>query len=284
MSRRMSTFLIFAIFLALTIVAALFTALATILSGCGGGGTGGSALNGLSSNTGTMAVHLVDAPISGVTAVNVLISRVDANINGQWITLDSPNTTYNLLDFQTHDTLLAKAPLPAGTYTQIRLIIPSASVVDDSGTHNVNIPSAAQTGIKLNADITIQPNVITDVLLDFNLDLRDTGDLLQKMGLAKVIDGAKGKFEGRVVWRGSPMSIDYPTLNGRMALNLERGQFLPVDPGLAKLAGVLSLQGLLHFATDLRSGEGVLFRRGDTGTAVRNGARAKLSAASRPAR
>ncbi|MCQ9357948.1 hypothetical protein NQ050_11085, partial [Corynebacterium sp. 122RC1] len=68
-------------------------------------------------------------------------------------------------------------------------------------------------------------------LLDFNLDLRDTGDLLQKMGFAKVIDGAKGKLEGRVVWRGSPMSIDYPTLNGRMALNLERGQFLPVDPG-----------------------------------------------------
>ncbi|RGA39201.1 AsmA-like C-terminal region-containing protein, partial [Klebsiella pneumoniae] len=50
--------------------------------------------------------------------------------------------------------------------------------------------------------------------------------------------------------------IDYPTLNGRMALNLERGQFLPVDPGLAKLAGVLSLQGLLHFATDLRSATG----------------------------
>lgn len=93
-------------------------------------------------------------------------------------------------------------------------------------------------------------------LLDFNLDLRDSGELLQKMGFAKVLDGAKGKLEGRVVWRGSPMSIDYPTLNGRMALNLERGQFLPVDPGLAKLAGVLSLQGLLHFATDLRSATG----------------------------
>ncbi|MBA9871126.1 TIGR02099 family protein [Ralstonia insidiosa] len=93
-------------------------------------------------------------------------------------------------------------------------------------------------------------------LLDFHLDLRDSGELLQKMGFAKVLDGAKGRLEGRVVWRGSPMSIDTPTLNGRMALNLERGQFLPVDPGLAKLAGVLSLQGLLHFATDLRSATG----------------------------
>lgn len=93
-------------------------------------------------------------------------------------------------------------------------------------------------------------------LLDFHLDLRDSGELLQKMGFAKVLDGAKGKLEGRVVWRGSPMSIDTPTLNGRMTLNLERGQFLPVDPGLAKLAGVLSLQGLLHFATDLRSATG----------------------------
>ncbi|WP_316653998.1 YhdP family protein [Ralstonia condita] len=93
-------------------------------------------------------------------------------------------------------------------------------------------------------------------LLDFHLDLRDSGDLLQNMGFAKVIDGAKGKLEGRVVWRGSPMSIDYPTLNGRMTLDLERGQFLHVDPGLAKLAGVLSLQGLLHFATDLRGATG----------------------------
>ncbi len=93
-------------------------------------------------------------------------------------------------------------------------------------------------------------------LLDFRLDLRNSGELLQKMGFAKVLDGAKGKLEGRVVWRGSPMSLDLPTLNGRMALNLERGQFLPVDPGLAKLAGVLSLQGLLHFATDLRGATG----------------------------
>lgn len=93
-------------------------------------------------------------------------------------------------------------------------------------------------------------------LLDFRLDLRNAGELLQKMGFAKVLDGAKGKLEGRVVWRGSPMSLDLPSLNGRMALNLERGQFLPVDPGLAKLAGVLSLQGLLHFATDLRGATG----------------------------
>ncbi|TYZ49388.1 TIGR02099 family protein, partial [Ralstonia solanacearum] len=93
-------------------------------------------------------------------------------------------------------------------------------------------------------------------LLDFRLDLRNSGELLQKMGFAKVLDGARGKLEGRVVWRGSPMSLDLPSLNGRMALNLERGQFLPVDPGLAKLAGVLSLQGLLHFATDLRGTTG----------------------------
>lgn len=105
-----------------------------------------------------------------------------------------------------------------------------------------------------NASVGDDPDRRTQ--LDFRLDLRDSGELLQKMGFAKVLDGAKGKLEGRVVWRGSPMSIDYPTLNGRMALNLERGQFLPVDPGLAKLAGVLSLQGLLHFATDLRSATG----------------------------
>lgn len=58
------------------------------------------------------------------------------------------------------------------------------------------------------------------------------------------------------------MSIDYPTLSGRLNLHLENGQILSVDPGAARLLGVLSLQSLLRFATlDFRSlaSKGIVF-------------------------
>ncbi len=76
------------------------------------------------------------------------------------------------------------------------------------------------------------------------------------------------------MWRGSPMSIDYPTLTGRLSLDLENGQILSVDPGAARLLGVLSLQGLLRFATlDFRtlSGRGLLFDRIAGSGTIENG-------------
>jgi hypothetical protein len=98
-------------------------------------------------------------------------------------------------------------------------------------------------------------------LLNFKLDIRNGGDVLERMGLPHTLRDGKGTFEGRIAWRGSPMSIDYPTLSGRLKLNIENGQILSVDPGAARLLGVLSLQSLLRFATlDFRSlepGDGV---------------------------
>lgn len=91
-------------------------------------------------------------------------------------------------------------------------------------------------------------------LLNFKLDIRNAGDLLDRFGLPHTLRDGKGSLEGRIAWRGSPMSIDYPTLSGRLSLQLENGQILSVDPGAARLLGVLSLQSLLRFATlDFRS-------------------------------
>ncbi|GJG93206.1 YhdP family protein [Cupriavidus pauculus] len=91
-------------------------------------------------------------------------------------------------------------------------------------------------------------------LLNFKLDIRNAGDVLDGFGLAHTLRDGKGSLEGRIAWRGSPMSIDYPTLSGRLNLSLENGQILSVEPGAARLLGVLSLQSLLRFATlDFRS-------------------------------
>lgn len=82
------------------------------------------------------------------------------------------------------------------------------------------------------------------VLLDFTLEVADGGALLARLGQADVIKGAKGSIGGQIGWLGSPLALDYPSLDGQMTLSFERGQFLQADPGVAKLLGVLSLQSL----------------------------------------
>lgn len=80
--------------------------------------------------------------------------------------------------------------------------------------------------------------------LDFKLDVVDGGALLERLGFGRVVRGAKGRMTGQLGWDGSPLDLDLPTLDGSLALALERGQFLQVDPGAARLLGVLSLQAL----------------------------------------
>lgn len=82
------------------------------------------------------------------------------------------------------------------------------------------------------------------VVLDFTLEVADSGALLARLGQADVIKGAKGNIGGQIGWLGSPLALDYPSLGGQMTLSFERGQFLQADPGAAKLLGVLSLQSL----------------------------------------
>jgi uncharacterized protein YhdP len=86
--------------------------------------------------------------------------------------------------------------------------------------------------------------------------------------MTDVIRRGKGKMEGRVAWMGSPLKIDYPTLAGAFNVNVETGQFLKADPGIAKLLGVLSLQSLprrlaLDFRDVFSAGFGFDFIRGD---------------------
>ena len=45
-------------------------------------------------------------------------------------------------------------------------------------------------------------------------------------------------------WLGTPFAIDYPSLSGELHLNIDKGQFLKAEPGVARLLGVMSLQAL----------------------------------------
>jgi len=104
--------------------------------------------------------------------------------------------------------------------------------------------------------------------LEFTLQIQDSGELLDRLGYKGAIRNGKGRMVGQVSWQGSPFSPDYNSMNGQFNVNMERGQFLKTEPGVARLLGVLSLQSLprrlmLDFS-DLFS-EGFLFDfvRGD---------------------
>ena len=85
--------------------------------------------------------------------------------------------------------------------------------------------------------------------MDFKLDIADSGQLLNRFGLKDVVLGGKGKLEGQITWRGSPLSMNYPSMTGQFNVNIERGQFLKVDPGVGKLLSVLSMQSIMKRLT-----------------------------------
>ncbi|MEO8081204.1 MAG: YhdP family protein, partial [Caldimonas sp.] len=80
--------------------------------------------------------------------------------------------------------------------------------------------------------------------LDMTLVLADSGALLERLGLGKVVKGGKGSLAGQVSWPGSPLSPDYARMSGQVKVAIDAGQFLKAGPGAGRLLSVLSLQSL----------------------------------------
>ncbi len=82
------------------------------------------------------------------------------------------------------------------------------------------------------------------MVMDFRLDLLDTGNVLDRLGFGGTLRGGKGQMAGQLSWAGSPLSLHTPSLDGRINLALDAGQFLKAGPGAGRLLSVLSLQAL----------------------------------------
>lgn len=143
-------------------VLAVGLVVAFTVQGCGGS-------TPLSSETGTLAVHMSDAGGSDITAANVTITKIDAHIGSNWQTVFTGSQAVDLFALRNNDMILGSALVAAGDYSQVRIYVSNATVTDSTGVHTVEIPSAEQSGIKVNLNYTIDPNVVTDVLLDFNV-------------------------------------------------------------------------------------------------------------------
>jgi uncharacterized protein (TIGR02099 family) len=80
--------------------------------------------------------------------------------------------------------------------------------------------------------------------VNLKLEVADIGNLMARLKLPPGIKGGTAKLEGALSWAGSPQSIDYATLSGNLQLKAEKGQFVELEPGMAKLLGIFSLQAL----------------------------------------
>ena len=143
---------------------------------------------------------------------------------------------------------------------------------------NIILPEAVLTATGNWAAVNPQPAAVAllperrRTTMDFKLDIADSGELLKRFGMQDVIRRGKGSLQGQVAWAGSPLSPNYPSMGGQFNVNIESGQFLKADPGIAKLLGVLSLQSLprrlaLDFRDVFSEGFAFDFVRGDVAIA-----------------
>jgi uncharacterized protein YhdP len=81
-------------------------------------------------------------------------------------------------------------------------------------------------------------------VVDFQLDLADSGAYLARFGLPEVLRGGTGRLAGQISWAGSPITWHAPSLGGSIQMDIAAGQFMKAGPGAARLLGVLNLQSL----------------------------------------
>ncbi len=155
---------------------------ATLLAACGGG----DGISGTGIAPSGMRFALTDAPTCGYDAVNVSVQKVRVHQNAGAAEGDAgwseivlaPTRRFDLLTLSNGVLAeLGETPLPAGRYTQLRLVLaentgaaPLAnSVVPTGGTETpLDTPSAQQSGLKLNIDIDAPAGKVVDVVLDFD--------------------------------------------------------------------------------------------------------------------
>src|SRR6187200_536539 len=173
---------------------------------------------------GSFSVSLTDAPACGFDQVNVTVSKVRVHQSSSaddtaagWtdITVNPPRKI-NLLDFNDptqpiHVQPLGLAPLEAGHYTQLRLVLipnsgssPLANSIVLSGTTQeipLDTPSGIQSGVKLVHQFTVNSGQRVDLLLDFDAckSVVQTGNGTYKLKpVIKVIPFAQNGIEGFV--------------------------------------------------------------------------------------
>jgi len=80
--------------------------------------------------------------------------------------------------------------------------------------------------------------------LRLELKSTDIAPTLQALGYDPVVEGEKASVTLDLFWPGGPGGNFLNAAGGRVVVNLDRGQFLPVEPGGGRFVGLLSIAAL----------------------------------------
>lgn len=235
---------------------ALAVGVCAVLAACGGG-------DGAVSGAGTLRVALTDAPACGFDQVNVTIEKVRVHQSASAAETDAgwseivlnPSRRVDLLSL-TNGVLseLGQTALPAGKYTQLRLVLadnggtaPLAnSVVPSGGVETaLSTPSAQQSGLKLNTNIDVASNQLADIVLDFDacksvVGAGSSGKYLLKPVISVIprfISGVSGFVSSAIAGGSTTVSLQQAGVTVRSTVPDASGKFLlqPVAPGAYSL-------------------------------------------------
>jgi uncharacterized protein (TIGR02099 family) len=79
---------------------------------------------------------------------------------------------------------------------------------------------------------------------NFAIETENLGKLLTRLGVPDTMRRAPAKLSGDVAWDGELFPPDLSTLQGKLRVDVEAGQFAKIDPGVGRLLSILSLQSL----------------------------------------
>lgn len=97
---------------------------------------------------------------------------------------------------------------------------------------------------------------------DVEFSTSDIGKTMDALGAAGQMKGGKVDVRTQLAWSGSPTAPDLASLDGRFEIAAEKGRFLQLDPGAARLFGLLDLRAITRYLTlDFSSifGKGLAF-------------------------
>ncbi len=91
------------------------------------------------------------------------------NDDGNWLVVSEEETTIDLAALSGGAVAqLGLAELPAGHYTQIRLLITDSQILIDGDWYPVTIPSGSSSGLKIQGEFEIIAGMATSITLDFD--------------------------------------------------------------------------------------------------------------------
>lgn len=91
-------------------------------------------------------------------------------------------------------------------------------------------------------------NTLGQTDMKFEILTENGGDLMNSLGYPQALDEGEGGMTGNISWQGAPYTFSKQTLSGDLSFEMRKGKLLQVDPGAAKLLGILSFQSLFKLA------------------------------------